>query len=220
MWRNPSLPCNGARSTRCAGQAIRSCSTDDLIADIRTEMLGRPRRVRRAARAGPGHLRHQTPHRIGARLRGAPPRARRVRVEARHREGPGGAPGDPADAVVAGRAVPHRPRRRGDGPAGRRGPRHRHLDGGLGPADEADLRGMSVERVTKFVESFPPLDRRSNPVTEAAAQWPLDGPILLRARVDLMIGRPSGRREPQGDHRPQDRSAERPPPPGPRVSTR
>lgn len=62
----------------------------------------------------------------------------------------------------------------------------------LGPADEADLRGMSVERVTKFVESFPPLDRRSNPVTEAAAQWPLDGPILLRARVDLMIGRPSG----------------------------
>ncbi len=62
----------------------------------------------------------------------------------------------------------------------------------LGPADEADLRGMSVERVTKFVESFPPLDRRSNPVTEAAAQWPLDGPILLRARVDLMLGRPSG----------------------------
>lgn len=62
----------------------------------------------------------------------------------------------------------------------------------LGPADEADLRGMSIERVTKFVESFPPLDRRSNPVTEAAAQWPLDGPILLRARVDLMLGRPSG----------------------------
>jgi CRISPR/Cas system-associated exonuclease Cas4 (RecB family) len=62
----------------------------------------------------------------------------------------------------------------------------------LGPADEADLRGMSVERVTKFVESFPPLDRRSNPVTEAAAQWPLDGPVLLRARVDLMIGRPVG----------------------------
>jgi CRISPR/Cas system-associated exonuclease Cas4 (RecB family) len=51
---------------------------------------------------------------------------------------------------------------------------------------------MSIERVTKFVESFPPLDRRSNPVTEAAAQWPLEGPILLRARVDLMIGRPSG----------------------------
>ena len=63
---------------------------------------------------------------------------------------------------------------------------------GLSPADEADLRGQSVERVTKFVESFPPLDRRANPVTEAAARWPNDGPILLQARVDLMIGRPEG----------------------------
>lgn len=62
----------------------------------------------------------------------------------------------------------------------------------LGPADEADLRGQSVERVTKFIECFPPLDRRAHPVTEAAAQWPLDGPIMLRARVDLMLGRPAG----------------------------
>ena len=62
----------------------------------------------------------------------------------------------------------------------------------LSPADEADLRGQSVERLTKFMESFPPLDRRANPVTEAAARWPNDGPILLQARVDLMIGRPSG----------------------------
>jgi hypothetical protein len=63
----------------------------------------------------------------------------------------------------------------------------------LSPGDDADLRGQAVERVTKFVESFPPLDRRSNPVTEAAAQWPLDHPILLRARVDLVMGRPEGR---------------------------
>jgi CRISPR/Cas system-associated exonuclease Cas4 (RecB family) len=62
----------------------------------------------------------------------------------------------------------------------------------LDPAGEADLRGQSVERVTKFMESFPPLDRRANPVTEAAARWPVDGPILLQARVDLMIGRPAG----------------------------
>ena len=88
---------------------------------------------------------------------------------------------------------------------------------GLSPADEADLRGQSVERLTKFMESFPPLDRRANPVTEAAARWPNEGPILLQARVDLMIGRPVGQREPQGDHRPQDRPTERPPPPGPRV---
>ncbi len=63
---------------------------------------------------------------------------------------------------------------------------------GLSPADEADLRGQSVERLTKFMESFPPLDRRANPVTEAAARWPNEGPILLQARVDLMIGRPAG----------------------------
>ena len=63
----------------------------------------------------------------------------------------------------------------------------------LGPGDEADLRGMAVDRVTKFVETFPPLDRRSNPLTEAAAQWPIDGAILLRARVDLSMGRPEGR---------------------------
>lgn len=62
----------------------------------------------------------------------------------------------------------------------------------LGSGDEADVRGLSIERVTKFVESFPPLDRRANPVTEAAAQWPVSGPILLRARVDLMIGKPAG----------------------------
>ncbi len=62
----------------------------------------------------------------------------------------------------------------------------------LGPGDDADVRGLSTERVTKFVESFPPLDRRANPVTEAAAQWPVSGPILLRARVDLMIGKPAG----------------------------
>ena len=63
---------------------------------------------------------------------------------------------------------------------------------GLSPADEADLRGQSVERVTKFMESFPPLDRRSNPVTEASVRWPNEGPILLQARVDLMMGRPAG----------------------------
>ncbi len=63
----------------------------------------------------------------------------------------------------------------------------------LSPGDEAELRGHAVERVTKFVESFPPLDKRSNPMTEAAAQWPLDAPILLRARTDLVMGRPEGR---------------------------
>jgi PD-(D/E)XK nuclease superfamily len=64
---------------------------------------------------------------------------------------------------------------------------------GLGPGGEADLRGQAVERVTKFLECFPPLDRRWHPMTEASAQFPLEGPIVLRARVDLIIGRPVGR---------------------------
>src|SRR5262245_17866854 len=62
----------------------------------------------------------------------------------------------------------------------------------LAGGGEADLRGQAVERVTKFLECFPPLDRRWHPMTEAAAQYPLDGPIVLRARVDLVIGRPAG----------------------------
>lgn len=62
----------------------------------------------------------------------------------------------------------------------------------LGPGDESDLRGLAVERVTKFVEAFPPLDWRSHPQVESSAQFPIDGPILLRSKVDLSIGRPDG----------------------------
>lgn len=63
---------------------------------------------------------------------------------------------------------------------------------GLASGEAADLRGQSVDLVTKFVECFPPLDRRWHPVTEAAAQFPVDGSIVLRARVDLVIGKPQG----------------------------
>lgn len=63
---------------------------------------------------------------------------------------------------------------------------------GLSPGDEADLRGQSVERVTKFVESFPPLDKRSHPMVESAVRWPNDGPIVLQGKVDLVMGRPLG----------------------------
>lgn len=64
---------------------------------------------------------------------------------------------------------------------------------GIGEAERADLRGQSVDLVTKFLESFPPLDPRSRPVTESATQWPVDGPIVLRGRADLSMGAPSGR---------------------------
>lgn len=63
---------------------------------------------------------------------------------------------------------------------------------GLSLADRADLRGMATERVTKFIESFPPLDPRSHPMTESKVYWPTDGPITLSGKVDLVIGKPSG----------------------------
>ncbi len=60
----------------------------------------------------------------------------------------------------------------------------------LPPGDAADLRGRAVEHVTKFLECFPPLDPRWRPVTEGASQYPLAGPIVLRARIDLTLGVP------------------------------
>jgi CRISPR/Cas system-associated exonuclease Cas4 (RecB family) len=63
---------------------------------------------------------------------------------------------------------------------------------GLSTADRADLRGMANERVTKFVESFPPLDPRSHPMTESKIYWPTHGPITLSGKVDLVVGKPSG----------------------------
>lgn len=60
----------------------------------------------------------------------------------------------------------------------------------LGQGDLADLRAMSSDHVTKFMECFPPLDVRSRPVTESSTQWPVDGPILLRGRADLTMGKP------------------------------
>ena len=51
---------------------------------------------------------------------------------------------------------------------------------GLSEGEAADLRSQSVDLVTKFIECFPPLDRRWHPVTEAAAHHPVDGPIVLR----------------------------------------
>ncbi len=60
----------------------------------------------------------------------------------------------------------------------------------LGQGDLADLKAMACDHVTKFMECFPPLDPRSRPVTESSTQWPVDGPILLRGRSDLTMGKP------------------------------
>ena len=63
----------------------------------------------------------------------------------------------------------------------------------LSPADEADVRGQTVVRVTQFIENFPPLSTKWAPVTEASVRWPNTGPITLSGKVDLLFGRPSGR---------------------------
>ena len=63
----------------------------------------------------------------------------------------------------------------------------------LAASEAADLRGQSGDLVTKFMECFPPIDPRSRPVTESSTQWPVDGPILLRGRSDLTMGKPLGR---------------------------
>ena len=62
----------------------------------------------------------------------------------------------------------------------------------LTDADEADVRGQSAERVTGFMESFPPLSRQWAPITEASVRWPNLGPITLAGKVDLLVGRPRG----------------------------
>jgi PD-(D/E)XK nuclease superfamily len=72
-------------------------------------------------------------------------------------------------------------------------------DSGLGAwieamseADRADLHGVAVDKLIKFQECFPPLDRRAAPTVESSVRWPLDGPIVLSGKVDLAIGRPAG----------------------------
>jgi hypothetical protein len=63
---------------------------------------------------------------------------------------------------------------------------------GLAEADLSDLRGFAVDKLIKFQECFPPLDKRAAPTTESSVRWPLDGPIVLSGKVDLTIGRPTG----------------------------
>jgi hypothetical protein len=63
---------------------------------------------------------------------------------------------------------------------------------GLGEADLADLRGFAVDKLIKFQECFPPLDRRAAPTVESSVRWPIEGPIVLAGKVDLTLGRPAG----------------------------
>ena len=64
---------------------------------------------------------------------------------------------------------------------------------GLTDADRAELRGGAVERVTRFLQDFPPLPARAQPLFEARTRWTPPGCIELVGKTDLVIGRPDGR---------------------------
>lgn len=58
----------------------------------------------------------------------------------------------------------------------------------LSPGDHAEVHSRATERVTRFMEDFPPLSRRWAPLTEASVRWPNSGRIVLSGKVDLMFG--------------------------------
>ena len=59
--------------------------------------------------------------------------------------------------------------------------------------ERAELRAEANERVTKFLECFPPLKRAWRPVTESAIKVELfDQRIVLQGRVDLTLGHARG----------------------------
>ncbi len=63
----------------------------------------------------------------------------------------------------------------------------------LNEADEAELRAEANDRVAKFLEMWPPLERRWSPVVETPMYHDLlEGRITLQARPDLTIGRARG----------------------------
>lgn len=64
---------------------------------------------------------------------------------------------------------------------------------GLSEGDWAELRSRALDRTTKFLQDFPPLPISAQPVLEASARWRPNGTVELSGKVDLQIGRPSGR---------------------------
>lgn len=60
-------------------------------------------------------------------------------------------------------------------------------------ADLAELRALAAERVTSFMETFPPLKPIWRPVTESRVRVELhDAAIVMSGKVDLTLGRPDG----------------------------
>ena len=65
--------------------------------------------------------------------------------------------------------------------------------GGLGEGERAELHGEAVERVSMFLECFPPLEPRWRPVAESRLRADLcDDRVVLSGKVDLTVGRADG----------------------------
>jgi len=64
---------------------------------------------------------------------------------------------------------------------------------GLREVERSELRAEANDRVTKFLECWPPLPRSWRPVTEASVRQDLAGDrVILRGKVDLTLGAPDG----------------------------
>ncbi|MBT8240111.1 MAG: PD-(D/E)XK nuclease family protein [Acidimicrobiia bacterium] len=60
---------------------------------------------------------------------------------------------------------------------------------GLDEGERAELVSLANDRVTTFMETFPPLDRRWRPTTEAKVRAEFgDGRIQLSGKIDLQLG--------------------------------
>jgi len=64
---------------------------------------------------------------------------------------------------------------------------------GISESDRAALRSRAIERVTRFVQDFPPLDLRAHPMLEASLKWRPEGCVELGGKADLVMGRRQGR---------------------------
>jgi hypothetical protein len=64
---------------------------------------------------------------------------------------------------------------------------------GCSEIDRAELRAEAADRVSKFLECWPPLEKRWRPVTESRLRAELlDQRVVLQGKVDLTLGQPKG----------------------------
>lgn len=64
--------------------------------------------------------------------------------------------------------------------------------GTLAEGEVAELRGYAIERLTRFMQDFPPLDPRADPILEATTKWRPTPCVELVGKTDLVMGKPDG----------------------------